>query len=47
MKKSNWELTLEYLDRHKWQGRIIAAGIALSFIKSDIITIVKYFLTQI
>jgi len=43
MKKTNLELILDYLDKHKWQGRIIAVGIALAMQGDQIKIIIDYF----
>lgn len=43
MKKNNLETILKFLDKHPWESRMLAAAIALSLVKSDILTIIQHF----
>lgn len=48
MRKSKLELVLNflehYLDKHFWESRILATGIAIGFVRTDFLTIIHYFI---
>lgn len=43
MKRNNLEIILKFLDKHPWESRILAGAIALSLVKSDLLTIIQHF----